>query len=286
MNLSLLYRGPLASCNYGCEYCPFAKRQEAGAEHTADAQALERFLLRVEELTRHRFSILFTPWGEALIHPRYQQALARLTRLPNVAKAAIQTNLACRLEWVEQCDKRKLALWTTYHPGEVALPRFAAKCHELQTRGVPFSAGIVGLKEHFAAARQLRDALPPDAYVWVNAYKRVPTYYSDSDRQFLESIDPLFGFNAAAHPSLGKPCRAGHTAIAIDGDGVMRRCHFIREPIGNFYAPDFELSLQPRLCTNETCGCHIGYVHLQELGLDAVFGDGLLERIPLAHRRA
>ncbi|MEN8446791.1 MAG: radical SAM protein, partial [Cyanobacteria bacterium J06555_13] len=28
MNLSILYRGPLLSCNYGCEYCPFAKRQQ------------------------------------------------------------------------------------------------------------------------------------------------------------------------------------------------------------------------------------------------------------------
>ena len=28
MNLSILYRGPLSSCNYGCEYCPFAKHRE------------------------------------------------------------------------------------------------------------------------------------------------------------------------------------------------------------------------------------------------------------------
>ena len=30
--LSLMYRGPLASCNYGCGYCPFAKHHETGAK--------------------------------------------------------------------------------------------------------------------------------------------------------------------------------------------------------------------------------------------------------------
>ena len=29
-----------------------------------------------------------------------------------------------------------------------------------------------------------------------------------------------------------------------------------------------------------TCGCHIGYIHLDELGLYEVFGEGLMERIP------
>jgi hypothetical protein len=48
-----------------------------------------------------------TPWGEALIHPWYQQALAKLTNLPNVEKAAIQTNLSCKLEWVEDCNKER-----------------------------------------------------------------------------------------------------------------------------------------------------------------------------------
>ena len=40
MKLSILYRGPLSSCNYGCEYCPFAKHTETQAEHDADRAAL------------------------------------------------------------------------------------------------------------------------------------------------------------------------------------------------------------------------------------------------------
>ena len=43
LNLSILYRGPLSSCNYGCAYCPFAKHAETAAELDADRRALERF---------------------------------------------------------------------------------------------------------------------------------------------------------------------------------------------------------------------------------------------------
>jgi hypothetical protein len=68
--------------------------------------------------------------------------------------------------------------------------------------------------------------------------------------------------------------------ISVDGDGTMRRCHFVRTPLGNIYEPGFERALLPRPCTNETCGCHIGYVHMDELRLHEVFGAGVLERIP------
>jgi hypothetical protein len=69
--------------------------------------------------------------------------------------------------------------------------------------------------------------------------------------------------------------------IAVDGDGTIRRCHFVRLPLGNLYEPGFERVLQERPCPRGACDCHIGYVHLDHLGLDAVFGDGLLERIPV-----
>lgn len=42
--------------------------------------------------------------------------------------------------------------------------------------------------------------------------------------------------------------------------------------------------LAERPCSNDTCGCHIGYVHLDRLGLYATFGDGVLERVPVGYR--
>jgi MoaA/NifB/PqqE/SkfB family radical SAM enzyme len=280
LDLSILYRGPLSSCNYGCEYCPFAKRSETAAQLAADRQALERFVAWVSDRLGDRLGILFTPWGEATIHDYYQAALTKLSHLPQVAKVSIQTNLSCRLEWVEDCDKQKLALWTTYHPTEVERDRFVSQCWELDRRGIRFSVGIVGLKEHQTAAASLREELPSHIYLWINAYKRQLDYYTPSELEYFTAIDPLFPINNQHHPSFGKSCRAGYTAITVDGNGTIRRCHFIPEAIGNIYAADFEQSLVPSPCTKQTCSCHIGYVHMHELGLYEVFGSGVLERIP------
>ena len=97
------------------------------------------------------------------------------------------------------------------------------------------------------------------------SHARAPDYYAHREIRSLESIDPLFRVSVKPHASRGKPCRCGHTVIAVDGEGTMRRCHFIREPVGNIYQPDFDQSLSETPCTNETCGCHIGYVHLRPL---------------------
>ena len=42
-----------------------------------------------------------------------------------------------------------------------------------------------------------------------------------------------------------------------------------------------EAALRERPCPNATCGCYIGYVHMPDLGQAQIFGDRLLERIPL-----
>jgi len=281
LTLSILYRGPLSSCNYDCAYCPFAKRRESAEELEVDRQALERFVdwtaLRPAE---DRLGILFTPWGEGLIRRWYQEALVRLTSLPQVVKAAIQTNLSCGLDWIDRCDLRKLGLWTTFHPTQTSRERFLAKCLDLHRRDARFTVGVVGVREHFAEIEALRRELPADVYLWVNAFKDQADYYREGEADWLTRIDPLFPFNNVRHPSRGRPCRAGHTVISVDGEGTVRRCHFIKTPLGNLYDPAFEGVLQERPCTNDTCGCHIGYVHMPELKLYEVFGDGVLERIP------
>jgi len=125
----------------------------------------------------------------------------------------------------------------------------------------------------------LRRELSPQVYLWVNAYKRQSDYYHSYEEEALTRIDPLFGYNVRAHSSLGKACHTGETVFSIDGAGTMYRCHFIKTPIGNIYEDSFERALQPRPCSNQSCGCYIGYVHLKELQLDQVYG-GILERIP------
>ena len=58
MNLSILYRGPLSSCNYGCTYCPFAKHAETAAEHEVDQRALEHFETIGLTISRHAFRVM------------------------------------------------------------------------------------------------------------------------------------------------------------------------------------------------------------------------------------
>ena len=283
-HLSILYRGPLSSCNYACPYCPFAKHVESDEEHAHDARALERFVAWCESNDERDLSVFFTPWGEALVRTRYQKAIARLTHLPHVQKIAAQTNGSFRPDWVEGCDKSRLGLWITFHPEQTSLDRFVAQIEALLSRGVRLSVGVVGLKEHFEAIERLRERLPREVYVWVNAFKRVEGYYSQNDVGFLRAIDHLFEWNNTRHPSLGRACRAGESVISVDGDGIITRCHFIKTPLGNLFRDDLSDVLKPRLCSNQNCGCHIGYVHMNELKLYETFGDGILERIPSPQR--
>ena len=138
----------------------------------------------------------------------------------------------------------------------------------------------MGLREHFNEVAALRAALPDHVYLWINAYKRIPNYYSEKDVQYLTNIDPHFPMNNSYHPSFGQSCQAGLSSFTVDGQGLMRRCHFIAEPIGNIYDSSFDAALSARECEKDSCGCFIGYVHLETLDLYNTFGDGILERIP------
>ena len=279
MNLSVLYRGPLSGCNYSCQYCPFAKTKNTREELLDDTRKLNRFVGWVESHQDIQFSILFTPWGEALIRKSYQQAIRRLSHLTNVSKVAIQTNLSCRLEWLSEVDKKKTALWATYHPGETSRRKFLDQCARLDELGISHSVGVVGFREALPEIEALRRDLPSQTYLWVNALKKQETYYTPEEKARLIDVDPLVSHNMIHHDSAGKACKTGHTVISVDGDGNMQRCHFVKESIGNIYDPGFRSALFPRACTNATCGCHIGYVHLDHLNLYEVYQDKVLERI-------
>lgn len=282
MSLTVLYRGPLSSCNYGCPYCPFALRVESRDELERDRAALERFTAWVQARTDST-SVFFTPWGEALVRGWYRDAIRTLSNLAHVRRVAIQTNLSAPPRWTQGCNLETLALWATYHPGEVDRHVFVEHANDLLSRGVRFSVGVVGVRENFDEIAAIREALPKSVYVWVNAYRRKPAYYSDEDIAWLESIDPLFSINTRAYRSLGRGCRCGSDVISVDGDGRATRCHFIDASIGNIYEPGFIESLRDVPCSVATCRCHIGYVHMDDLGLDETFRDGVLERIPFEH---
>ncbi len=274
---AFLYRGPLSSCNYGCEYCPFAKTANSRAELQDDASKLQRFVDWILSSDQNS-SIFFTPWGEALIRPAYQRALQQLTRSSRVEVAAIQTNLSCELGWVEECQPERLGIWATYHDEWCQRSHFLDKVAQLHDRGVRISVGVVGFRRFADEIAALRADLPPNVYLWINAAKSSETYDEELIRHF-EAIDPQFRTNTQHHPSVGRACRTGQHVVSVDGDGNVRRCHFVDKILGNLYS-DLTPLLAERACPNQTCGCHIGYVHMPHLGLKEIYGDGILERVP------
>jgi MoaA/NifB/PqqE/SkfB family radical SAM enzyme len=280
VSLSVLYRGPLSSCNYDCSYCPFAKHVSSSDELVEDKASLERFVAWASATDRE-LSILFTPWGEGLVRRWYREAMVALSHRPNVSRVAIQTNLSGSTSWMAEADLATFALWVTYHPSQADYADFLARLRDLDALGVRYSVGIVGLRENMAAAEALRRDLPDDVYLWINAYKSDgPGYYAPGEVERLTALDPRFPDNNVRHPSRGEACQAGLSAITVDGAGDVRRCHFVDGVLGNLYARPLDEMLAARPCPNETCGCHIGYVHMDRLGLYPVYGEGLMERIP------
>ncbi|GAA1008832.1 membrane protein [Acrocarpospora pleiomorpha] len=275
--LTILYRGPLASCDYDCAYCPFAKRRDSPARLRADREALARFTGWVAAQD-FPISVLFTPWGEALVRSWYRAAMVELSHLAHVARVAIQTNLSGRLNWLAGANLDTLALWVTYHPSQVTHDRFLARCRELLTRGVRFSVGVVGVPDQVEQARRLRAELPAEVYLWINAAES--HVYSDQEAAIWTAIDPLFNYSRQPHRSFGLPCRTGETVVSVDGEGTVRRCHFVTQTIGNLYDGSALRALRPRPCPLPVCDCHIGYVHLEPLDLYRTFAGGLLERVP------
>ena len=225
--LAMLYRGPLASCNYDCPYCPFAKRRDtagAAARRPGRAGAVHR--LGGARTTDERLSVLFTPWGEGLTRRWYRDAMVTLSHLPHVRPGG-DPDQPGRPAWTGwptptghgwRCGRRTTRGRSPGTGSSPAAPRLAAL-------GVRYSVGVVGLPEHLTEARALRAALPDEVYLWVNAAEGTAT--TPTRRRRWTALDPLFGYSVRPHPSPGRPCHAGETAISVRGDGTVRRCHFV-----------------------------------------------------------
>ncbi|QQQ03445.1 STM4011 family radical SAM protein [Lysobacter enzymogenes] len=280
MHLSVLYRGRLSSCNYDCGYCPFAKTYDSREALRRDAADLARFV-DWAGAQRMQLSVLFTPWGEGLVRRHYRQALVALSRMAHVRRAAIQTNLCVGLRWLDDADLARLALWCTYHPSQVTRAAFLARCRELDRRGVRHSVGMVGLLEDLDEIEAMRRELPATTPMWVNAFDpRPPDYYDAAQIARIEAIDPHFRYNLAPAPSLGAPCLTGESVVSVDGDGDVRRCHFVDQPLGNLYDGSFAAQLRQRACPNARCDCYIGYAHRPDLPFQRDYAGGVLERVP------
>jgi hypothetical protein len=286
VKLSVLYRGSLTSCNYACGYCPFAKRTESRAARQRDRDSLTRFVDWIARETAIDWSVLFTPWGEALTRKWYREAISRLSRLRHVESVGVQTNLSCGLNWIQTCEQSRLAFWATFHPSETSIESFLAKAARLHEWGVKLSVGMVGVREHFGDIAELRARLPSDVYLWINAQQPRPRPYSEDETAWLTSIDPHFPLTLRPEASLGRFCRAGERSFTVDAEGAMRRCHFVRQVIGNIDDENWLAALHRRPCPNRRCDCFLGKSQLNAASLEETFGEHVLHRIANPRREA
>ncbi|MNC59145.1 hypothetical protein D3C75_1089350 [compost metagenome] len=150
----------------------------------------------------------------------------------------------------------------------------------LREMGIGFSVGTVGLRSAFPSIQSMRECLPSDVYMWVNAFKDRPKYYTPEEIQFLRQIDPLFEGNLQDYDSLGKRCGAGSKVFYVQGSGHVKRCYKDRRIIGHLYRDGLEALAADRPCSMNKCGCYIGYIHMEDSPFRDIFGTGLLERNP------
>jgi hypothetical protein len=286
MTLLVLFRTRLEWCNYTCGYCPWNATLRPGSreEFRDDETRLGRVLDCVSQLSQS-VEFFITPKAEYLVLPYWRDAVARLLALPQVKRVTVQTNLSFDVaDFLDRVEATKLALWTTYHPTEVNASQLEV-LHErwelLRHRGVPFSVGIVGTREALPHMQRLRDRLPRDVYLWVNAYKREANYYTAEELTRIRGVDPLFDLNNQHYPSRGKPCDAGHRAVYLDDEGELRRCFFVGDAIGNIFREGWRTLDTPEACPQATCHCYVGHMHVVELGFRGIYGENLAARIPV-----
>lgn len=280
MKLSVLYRGPLASCNYACCYCPFSKRTETAGQLERDRAALSRFTDWLGRQDRHEWKVLITPWGEALVRSWYRDAMALVSHMPHLASVAVQTNLSCGLQWLARCRVDRVSLWATWHPRETTCEAFVRKVEQVREQGVRICVGVVGVPEFMDDILCLQKQLPRGVYLWINAQQPRSRPYTVEETDRFQAIDPQFLLSARRQPSFGQHCPAGELSFTVDGAGDMRRCHFVEQVIGNCYEADWEQALRPRTCPNRFCDCYLGKSQFLAEELVPFFGSTSLERLP------
>lgn len=256
----IYYRGYLRSCNYHCEYCPFCKHQSSRQELERDKRALFRFVEYIERLDR-KISIMFLPYGEALIHSYYLEALAILSANTNIESLCIQTNgsfdIECLINFIQQKkgNINKIKFWCSFHPSQVSVEEFSGQCKRLYNRGFSFSVGAVGDYDSIKQLEKIRNQLPTDVYMWINKKDGLKRYYHDYEiKQFLY-IDPHFNMELDKLQANVELCRGGKESIFVNGKGDIFACNISKGKIGNIY----ENKIDTPHCKSRFCSCYLAY---------------------------
>lgn len=297
----IYYRGHLKSCNYHCEYCPFSKRKATERELKKDKEILKQFIDNIFSGQIVPTSVLFTPYGEALIHSYYWEEMARLTSLEHMWAVGAQTNLSFSIEkMLELFEKAggnilKLRLWCTYHPSMTGMDKFLEQCERLDKKGIKFCIGTVGVPENIELITELRRKLPQKIYFWINRMDNLKRTYTEEEKRVFMKIDPYFSLELQEPKAEKTYCMGGEESVLIDEKGNLYPCHICRNKIGNLYEEnrktekikkekiDIEEQDMNRnsICNNRKCNCFLAYANRTDIEKLKLFDVHPSFRIPI-----
>ena len=275
---TIYYRGFIKSCNYRCFYCAFAKGSGSKEEMRREEDGLRRFYEQIRRQVE-AVQIFFLPYGEGMIYPMYQAALADLSALPQVRAVGIQTNLSWEPEGFlrllrQRGDAGKIRLWATYHPEMTSRAGFLDRLKQLAAE-VEIAAGMVATLENEDEIRVLRIELPSDIYLWLNAMDRRKAAFSREVIERLQAIDPMFGYEFAQYRQKAsggtgfRRCLAAENQYRDKGK-VSSGCFLQKGRKG-----------KDQLCHNHRlCDCYLGYSNFADNPLANFFGANRAFRIP------
>ena len=279
----IYYRGKLNSCNYTCSYCPFGKKSHLTAT-TQDEQAWNRFITAIEQWQGGPLQLFIIPYGEALIHRYYRKGIIHLAALPQVAGISCQTNLSFSAdEWLDEFSATptlisKIKIWASFHPEMTSVESFVRRLHTLYNAGIQVCAGAVGNPMAKSVLSDLRNALLPDIYLFINAMQGLKSPLSVEDIRFFTQLDNLFEYDLKNASAQWDICSGGRSSCFIDWKGDIFACPRSQVKIGNFYQNQMLAPLLP--CRRKVCDCYIAFSNLTNHPLHRIMGAGACWRIP------
>lgn len=292
---TVLYRGILKSCNYQCSYCPLSKRPMSERELLKDRSQWEEFVCSLEEKQQalQTGAVMVVPYGEALIHGWYRKGLARITRIPGMEAAGIQTNLSIGAKKLledfsgQGGEVEKLRIWATFHPEMTKIQVFSQDVKELSRAGIRICAGAVGAPEHLELLKELKKALPKEVYLWINAMDGLKRPYSPEEIRQWEEIDPYFPRELFTPPGDKELCRK---RLFVEGDGRLRICNIspVLDKSWKELCAEAEssldsgnrVSLPEPVCARKRCSCYLAYGGRSDFLNQVLFGPYPIFRIP------
>ena len=279
----IYYRGKLNSCNYTCSYCPFGKKSHLTAT-TQDEQAWNRFITAIEQWQGGPLQLFIIPYGEALIHRYYRKGIIHLAALPQVAGISCQTNLSFSAdEWLDEFPATpalisKIKIWASFHPEMTSVESFVRRLHTLYNAGIQVCAGAVGNPMAKSVLSDLRNALLPDIYLFINAMQGLKSPLSIEDIRFFTQLDNLFEYDLKNASAQWTICSGGRSSCFIDWKGDIFGCPRSQVKIGNLYQNQILDLLLP--CRRKVCDCYIAFSNLTNHPLHRIMGAGAFWRIP------